>query len=495
MFERRRFTKSGERNAFQAVCDVRRALTLAALAATACSPAAVDAPAPQSIVLERQVVRFAPTRADMTVGIVRLAVFIPDGDWTVRLPDAERTNFQEAGTTKYLELQQTGKNQFELPSLTLEPQQETPGPVCVSVKTWFNEVSNVNDSLYYLDAGDRNALLSFCTLRDERVGPRYSQNHVPTLLEFRAGLAKPIALNLRHDIVPWRPGLLVDGDGAVYFHSLLIGRHTPGTLAHHLLEAWKLSPDGLLMPLPVPNLVDRPTWPERMRSLASNPFTVLMGIASTEPVARDAAGNLYTRFAWCQRDGPPPLTRLARIDANGGCHELAGSSPGHRDGKGRQAQFHDISALAIAPDGHLYVADGNPSAGSWIRRVAPDGTVTTLAGADMVGFADGPRQEARFHLPSGIAVDGAGNVYAADPVNSRIRRIAPDGVVTTVPVPGDGKGIQTLEQPSGVAVGANGDLYILDGGSQLARVRRVSSGKQEFLVVIDGKSRNLTAPR
>jgi hypothetical protein len=85
------------------------------------------------------------------VGIVWVAVFTPDEDWTVMLPDAERANFQNAGTYKYLELEQTGKNQFELPPLTIETRKENSGPVCVSVKAWFNEVTNVYDSLYYID--------------------------------------------------------------------------------------------------------------------------------------------------------------------------------------------------------------------------------------------------------------------------------------------------------------------------------------------------------
>ena len=81
---------------------------------------------------------------------------------------------------------------------------------------------------------------------------------------------------------------------------------TEGTLSHHVVEAWKLSPNRDLKRIPIPDLLNRPTWPDRIRRLIQEPFDTLIGIAATEPIARDAAGNLYTRFAWCQKDGPPP---------------------------------------------------------------------------------------------------------------------------------------------------------------------------------------------
>ena len=497
MGERRWFKTTGcLQGTEQAGRTVRRALISAALAATAGSVVAADAGAQQPIGFERQVLRFAPSRADLAVGIVWVSVFTPDEDWTVKLPDAERANFEYAGKYKYLELKPIGKNQFELPPLTIEARKDSSGPVCVSVKAWFNEVSNVYDSLYYSDVADRQALLAFCTRWDERAGPRQGHNRVATLQEFRASLGKPLTLNLRQDIVPWRPGLFVDGQGAVYFHSLLIGRHTEGTLSHHVLEAWKLGPDRKLTRIAVPDLMSRPTWPDRVRQQAQEPFDALIRIASTEPVARDAAGNLYARFAWCQKDGPPPLSRLVRIDATGGCHAIAGSSEGHRDGKAGGAQFFNITALAVGPDRHVYVADGHPGAGSWIRRVAPDGTVTTLAGSDKVGFADGAREAARFHLPSGLAVDRAGNVYVADPVNSRVRKVTPEGVVTTIAgMPGGPPDAEAFVQPSSVAVGSNGSLYILDGGSQMARVRMISAdARVETLIVLDANSRKQVLP-
>jgi hypothetical protein len=480
----------------QAVCRLGRRFVSTALVAAGAALIPAQAGAQQPIALERQVLQFAPSRADLTVGIARVAVFAPDQDWTVKLATGVSENLQTAGKYTFVELKPAGRNRFELPPLAVEASRRDGGPVCVSVKVWFNEVTNVYDQPYYVDPADRNALLSFCTRWDERARGRYGHNRVATLEEFRAGLGRPLPLNLRRNIVPWRPGLFVDGQGSVYFHSLLIGRHTKGTLSHHVVDGWKLGADRKLSKIPVADPLTRPAWPDRVRNLSREPFDALVRIAASEPVARDAAGNLYARFAWCQRDGPPPLNRLARIDARGGCQPIAGSTDGHRDGSASQAQFHTITAVTVGPDGSLYLADGSPDAGSWIRRVTPDGTVATLAGSDRVGLADGPRDAARFHLPSGLAVDGGGNVYVADPVNSRLRKIAPDGVVTTLSAtPGDPRGVETFDQPSGVAAGPDGGLYILDGGPKMARVRLIpASGGVQTLVVVDAASRKLAAP-
>ena len=120
---------------------------------------------------------------------------------------------------------------------------------------------------------------------------------------------------------------------------------------------------------------------------------------------------------------------------------------------------------------------------------------TTLAGSAKAGFADGKSGAARFYLPSGLAIDKAGNVYVADPNNSRVRKVTPDGIVSTVSakLPGDQKDLE-FEQPSGVAISPNGNLYVLDGGSRVARVSRITpDSKVETLAVIDCKNRLLLA--
>jgi sugar lactone lactonase YvrE len=136
-----------------------------------------------------------------------------------------------------------------------------------------------------------------------------------------------------------------------------------------------------------------------------------------------------------------------------------------RDGPSRLARFSDPFGVAVAPDGSIYVADAGGA--QRVRRIAPDGTVTTLAGGEL-GYRDGPASMARFDTPSGLAVDAGGGVLVADSGNNAIRRIGPDGRVTTVAgdgIPGyrDGPAQQArFRGPTGIAVDARGRIIVAD---------------------------------
>src|SRR5439155_1044303 len=102
--------------------------------------------------------------------------------------------------------------------------------------------------------------------------------------------------------------------------------------------------------------------------------------------------------------------------------------PGNMDGTGSAARFTSPYGVAVDGVGNFYVADSHNST---IRKITPDGVVTTLAGtAGQNGSADGTGRVARFTLPSGVAVDNAGNIYVADTYNYTIRKITPAGDVT-----------------------------------------------------------------
>ena len=150
-------------------------------------------------------------------------------------------------------------------------------------------------------------------------------------------------------------------------------------------------------------------------------------------------------------------------------------------GPAKDATLRRPSGLAFGPDGSLYIADtGN----SVIRRVGLDGIINTVAG-DRVSILKGdggPATKASLSIPSGITVGPDGSLYIADTGNHRIRKVSPDGIITTVAgsnsegsvkgaFGGDG-GLATaanLNQPRGVKYGSDGSLYIADYGNHCIR--------------------------
>ncbi len=145
--------------------------------------------------------------------------------------------------------------------------------------------------------------------------------------------------------------------------------------------------------------------------------------------------------------------------------------------EGRVATLANVpSPYGIAVDGagNVYVA------GPYlIRRISPDGAMVTLAGSGHEGSADGTGTQASFDHPGGLAIDRAGNLYVADTLNYTLRKITPDGKVTTlagsagVPDSVDGQGnLARFNNPVGIAIGREGELYVADVGNN--QVRRVT---------------------
>jgi len=191
-------------------------------------------------------------------------------------------------------------------------------------------------------------------------------------------------------------------------------------------------------------------------------------------VAVDRNGNLYVVDRFNQR--------IRRIDRNGVITTVAGNGRSEYSGDGgpaTQAGFNFPSGVAVDDAGNLYITD---RLNHRIRRVTLDGRISTYAGTGVAGFGGdgGAATSARLNSPFNVGPDAAGNVYIADSVNNSVRRVNPQGIITTVAgnqrfaFSGDGgTALQaSLTLPRSVAPDAAGGFYIAD---ELAgRVRRVS---------------------
>ena len=185
-------------------------------------------------------------------------------------------------------------------------------------------------------------------------------------------------------------------------------------------------------------------------------------------VATDDSGNVYVADSSnnairkiTSAGVVTTLAGLAQFDADG-C-PVGGSA----DGTGKAARFSCPSGLVINKTGNIYVADGDNRS---IRKITPGGLVATFTGlAGTTGNVDGTGTATRFGFPSGMVLDDAGNLYVADPGNSTVRKVTPNGVVTTLAGQAGSKGsvdgpgnIASFNTPWGIAATGAGDCYVSD---------------------------------
>ncbi len=190
-------------------------------------------------------------------------------------------------------------------------------------------------------------------------------------------------------------------------------------------------------------------------------------------VAVDSAGNLYiAEFG----------NNTIRLVTGGVITTVAGNETAGFTGDNGVATAAELSGphgVAVDSAGNLYIAD---SANNVVRKVS-SGVITTIAGNVTPGFSgdNGPATSAQLNFPVSVALDSAGNLYIADELNHRVRKVSTNGTITTVAGNGNfgfsgDNGPATsaqLTSPTGVAVDSAGNLYIADGS---ARVRKVSNG-------------------
>ena len=198
-------------------------------------------------------------------------------------------------------------------------------------------------------------------------------------------------------------------------------------------------------------------------------------LASPTNVAVDAVGNVY----FAERFGH----RIRKIDAAGMVTTYAGTGNWGYSGDGgsaSRAQLHSPAGMAVDNDGNLYVAERE---GHRVRRIDTSGTITTYAGTGEYGFGGdgGPAIQAQFGRPSGIAIDAEGILYVSSRNGQLIRRIDIEGVITTLAGAreeegddGDG-GPASLARiaPTGIAVDSAGRVYVAQ--RQYHRVRRIDT--------------------
>ncbi len=149
---------------------------------------------------------------------------------------------------------------------------------------------------------------------------------------------------------------------------------------------------------------------------------------------------------------------------------IAGGSRGYVDGAATNAAtFNSPTGVVVSSSGDIYVTDTQNCV---IRKISA-GIVSTFAGSgpSSCGSSDGVWTTAQFNGPTGIAVDANNNLYVADTVSNKIRRVTPQGVVTTIAGSGvnsstDGIGANAaFRTPTGIAVDTNGNIYVVESGS------------------------------
>jgi uncharacterized repeat protein (TIGR01451 family) len=284
---------------------------------------------------------------------------------------------------------------------------------------------------------------------------------VGTVYSGRARLMKPLPVASAHSIRAHYSGdtTYAPSDSAMVAraesHAIDSGRERPRTSTASIPGPYLISTiAGLAFPA------------------TSMPGTsaVLSGPGS---VASDAAGDVY--FA----DG----NIVFRLDPTGTLTRVAGSgSAGFSgdNGPALSAQLWRPAGVALDSHGNLYIAD---SSNLRVRRVSPDGTITTVAGGGPYGYLgdNGPATSASILEPFGLVVDAAGNLFIADPATNRIRKVTANGIISTVAGNGSAgysgdNGPATnaqLDVPWGVAVDVSGNLFVPESGDN--RIRKVSA--------------------
>jgi sugar lactone lactonase YvrE len=208
-------------------------------------------------------------------------------------------------------------------------------------------------------------------------------------------------------------------------------------------------------------------------------------------IALDAAGNIYV--------ADYGNNQVREISTAGVVTTLAGSgTAGSLNGMPMNATFNGPTGLSLDASGNVYVADNN---NNQIREISRTGAVSTVAGSDSSGAVDGIGANAYFFAPTGIVTDATGNLYVTDAGNDLIRKVIPSsGQVSTVAGnanPGDANGAllsATFNNPSGIAIDGSGNLYVADMLNNMIREINLNTSLVSTLAGAGDTTASINAP-
>ncbi len=234
-------------------------------------------------------------------------------------------------------------------------------------------------------------------------------------------------------------GLTADQDGNIYFSESVTGR---------------------IYKIPVHDYSSNPVAP--------NQELIVDGLETPSTLALDGDDHLLVA-----NTGAHTILRVDLKKRQTSVIAGVDGASGDQDGPAGQARFNGPVGLCVSHDGTIFIAD---TYNDRIRTISTDGQVRTIAGGREPGFADGAGSDARFDTPCGIAIAGDGSLLVADTGNHRIRRVEPNGRVTTIAGNGvaeeiDGRPLEaSFDQPTSIAVRDERSFYVADSAGLTVRL-------------------------
>jgi len=214
-------------------------------------------------------------------------------------------------------------------------------------------------------------------------------------------------------------------------------------------------------------------------------------INSPHGVATDASGNLYV--------AEDAGARIRKVTPQGIISTVAGNGVQGFSGDGgsaTSASLLDPIDVTVDSSGNLYIADGF---GSRVRKVTAQGVISTVAGDGIAGFSGdgGLATTAELHYPNGVAIDATGNLYISEATNGRVRKVTPQGLISTVAGGGSVSGgdggpatAVSLFLPVSVTTDSSGDIYV-SAGNQIRELIPISSSTTGCVYSIDSSTQSL----